>query len=325
MRKKLFTTEQEEFILNNYKQMSNYEIAQKLGFRREQVGAWLQHRGIKRNGLGCHPNNIVFSKNDIEFIKNNYEFMTSAEIAKILGYTKYQIQGKIQKLNLPKKKRKINSLYFNNIDTPLKAYFLGFIYADGWVVYNEDCGHYELGIQLQSQDKYVLERLNEQLGNLNIIYHNSSKDIYINEDKIIHSGCSDTLRVYSKRIVCDLIRHGVVPNKTCCSTIPVVNDELFFDFLRGYIDGDGCYYVDNKHTYMHITCAQIKPLEYIQSKLHGFNINTHIYSENCNKHRLMCINSVEMNKLINHLYYQDGLFYLTRKYEKIKHLLGFAA
>ena len=101
--------------------------------------------------------------------------------------------------------------------------------------------------------------------------------------------------------------------------------EFFFDFLRGYIDGDGCYYNDNKQTYMHITCASIIPLRYIQDKLNSFGIKTQIYTENERKYRLMCTSFNEMNKLINCLYYEDGLFCLQRKYEKIKHFLGFAA
>lgn len=76
---------------------------------------------------------------------------------------------------------------------------------------------------------------------------------------------------------------------------------------------------------MHITCASLSPLKYIQSKLKEYDIETHIYSENERKHRLMCTNITEMNKLLNHLYYENGLFCLQRKYEKIAHLLGFAA
>ena len=106
---------------------------------------------------------------------------------------------------------------------------------------------------------------------------------------------------------------------------PIINDEFFFDFLRGYIDGDGCYYRDNNQTYMHITCASIVPLKYIQGKLNNFGIKTQIYTEAYRKYRLMCTSFNEMNKLINHLYYEDGLFCLKRKYEKIKHFLGFAA
>ena len=326
-KKKLFNEQQEKFILDNYEVMSNEEIANTLGteFSRQQISTWLQHRGLKKNGRGIVYKNQIFSDKDIEFIKVNYKTMTSSEIGKALGFTSTQIHGKVAHLNLPKKKRKINDMYFKSIDTPLKAYLLGFIYADGWVVYNEQNGNYEFGMELQSNDKYVLEKLNEEIGGKNIIYHLEPKDIVIQGEQIAHGGHTDILRIYSKNLVCDLIKNGVETNKTSKDVYPIVDDKFFFDFLRGYIDGDGCYYNDGDQTYMHITCASIAPLAYIQSKLNNLGIKTQIYTENNRKHRLMCTSFNEMNKLVNCLYYEDGLFCLQRKYQKIKHFLGFAA
>ena len=326
-KKRIFNDDQEKFILDNYVTMSNKEIAHALGkeFKRGQINSWLLHRNIKRNGLGCKYENSIFSNQDVEFIKNNYDSMTSAEIGEVLGFSARQIQGKVNKLNLKSKKRDINVTYFNNIDTQLKAYFLGFIYADGYIVYDEDKHSYEFGMELQSDDKYILEKLNNELGGQNIIYHSDPKDVLICETQIADSGHSDILRVYSKNLDCDLIKNGIETNKTLKDTYPIVDDKFFFDWLRGYIDGDGCYYGSNNQTYMHITCANIAPLIYIQEKLNNFGIKTQIYTENERTHRLMCTSFKEMNKLINRLYYEDGLFYLQRKYEKIKHFLGFAA
>lgn len=323
---KLFNDTQEEFILNNYKTMSNEQIAIELGegFTRSQVNSWLNHRGIKRNGLGCFYKQSIFSPDDIDFIKANYESMTSAEIGESLGFTDKQIRGKCSDLGLHSKRREINDDYFEKIDTPLKAYFLGFIFADGWIVNKESSGNYELGIKLSSKDKYLLELLNNELGGKNIVYHTDPQEVLVCKKQIAHSGHCDTLRVYSKKIVCDLMKHGIETNKSLKGTIPVVDDSLFFDFLRGYIDGDGCYYTDNNNTYMHITCGNRLPLEHIQNKLSQFNIKTKIYAENDRKYRLMCTSFKEMNKLINSLYYKNDLFCLERKYEKIKHFLGLA-
>ena len=324
---KLFDENQEQFILNNYQTMSNEQIATALGenFTRSQINSWLQHRGIKRNGLGCIYKNRIFSKDDIDFIKTNYKSMTSAEMGMALGFTDRQIRGKCCDLGLSGKRRKIHSDYFEDIDSSLKAYFLGFIFADGWIVKNDTSSSYEFGMTLSSVDKYLLELLNDELGGQNIIYHHDPKEVLVCKKQVAHSGHCDTLRVYSKKLVCDLVKHGVETNKSLKNTIPIVDDRLFFDFLRGYIDGDGCYYTDNNQTYMHITCANKSPLEYIQNKLKQFNIKTQIYTENDKKHRLMCTSFNEMTKLVNCLYYQDDLFYLQRKYEKIKHFLGLAA
>lgn len=266
----------------------------------------------------------LFSNEQEKYIRDNYLIMNYRDIGDQLGFTERQIRGWINH-NCPKKNRTINDYYFDDIDTPLKAYLLGYIYADGWVVYDVTTSTYELGMQLQSQDKYILDKINDELGGINEIYHLNPKEKVI-KGTHTKSGNMDYLRVYSKHLVEALIKHGIVQNKTKSNTFPVVQQDLFFDFLRGYIDGDGCYYKDKReNTFMHITCSSIQPLLYIQSILLTYDIQTTIYSENESKHRLMCHNIANMKRLVDHLYYEDGLFCLQRKYEKIKHLLGFAA
>lgn len=268
--------------------------------------------------------NKIFSDEQSQYIKDNYLIKSYKEIAEELGFTERQIRGKVTTMGL-KKLRTINSDYFSKIDSPIKAYFLGFLYADGWVIYNEATRNYEMGMQLQSCDKYILEKLNEELGNKNIIHHLNPKDKIIDGIKTT-SGHSDVLRVYSKQLVLDLIHHGVETNKTQKEVFPIVDDSLFFDFLRGYIDGDGCFYVNkNNNVTCHITCSSQVPLLYLQEKLLNYNIYTCIHQEKERKYKLICYNKNSINNLVNRLYYEDGLFCLSRKYEKISFLLNGSA
>ena len=262
----------------------------------------------------------IFNKEQIGYITENYKTMSYAEIANNLGFTERQIRGKINNMGLTKN-RKINDRYFKNIDTPDKAYLLGFIYADGWICYNKDNRCYEFGIELQSEDKYILEFINNELGGLNIIKHkNPTKRVIGNE--IANVGDMDTLRIYSKNLVLDLENNGISKNKTLHGNIyPKVNDNLFFDYLRGYIDGDGCFYKNKTHINMHITCSSDIPLKYVKKQLVKYNINTYIYQEKERKYRLVCCNDESMTILVNKLYYSDKLICLKRKYEKIKSLI----
>lgn len=265
----------------------------------------------------------IFTNEQIKFIEENYDKMSYNEIGKLLGFTERQIRGRVNNMGLTKN-RVINSDFFKDIDTPLKAYFIGFIYADGWIVCNPDNGNYEFGMQLQSQDKYILEKLNFMLGNKNKITHKEPKQKII-KGRIANSGHSDILRVYSKDLVYNLINNGISTNKTKKDIYPVVKNELFFDFLRGYIDGDGCFCVNKKYITCHITCSSIITLKYIQEKLQEFNIDSTIHTEFEGKNRIY-ISYKDMKTFINHLYYEDDLFCLQRKYEKIKHLInGLAA
>lgn len=302
----------EEFILNNYKNMNRQDMAKYLNI---PVGNVIYY--LRKNNLVNRK--LKFSNEDIDYMKQNYLNMSYKEIGDHLGYTERQIRGKINNMGLFKN-RKINDDYFDNIDTSLKAYFLGFIFADGWIVINPENHNYEFGIELQSQDKYVLEKLNNELGGQNIIYHHESRVINIC-GKNRQKNESDELRIYSKKLVLGLNSNGIETNKTLKRTYPIVNDKFFFDFLRGYIDGDGCYWKNKKNYYLHITCATDSVLRYIQNKLDSYNIKTQIYQERDRKYRLVCSNICSMKTLVNLLYPTKDIFCLTRKFEKIKSYL----
>ena len=232
----------------------------------------------------------LFNKEQENFIISNYLTMTYGEIAHNLGFTEKQIRGWINH-NCDKKTRTFNKEYFNEIKTSNQAYWLGFIYADGYIVKRADSRNYELGIGIQSGDVKLLEDFNSELGGVHDITY-SHNEKYICDSSKISVTDSVTLRVYSKSIVDDLIKNGIVQNKTNSSIFPIVDDSLFFDFLRGYIDGDGCIYVNQDKisaSQVHITSAHDKVLNYIKNKLSSYDIKSYIYKEKEKKYRI-CIN-----------------------------------
>lgn len=305
----------EEFIRENYLNMSQKEIAKALGegITPGNVQYWLE-----KNNL--YKKKYMFSSEDINYMVNNYKTMSYAEIAKHLSLTERQVRGKLNNMGYTKL-REFDKNYFHNIDSELKAYFLGFIFADGWVVYRPESRSYEFGMELQSQDKYILEALNNKIGGVHNIIHKDPETRII-KGVLANCGHGDCLRIYSKNIVEDLISHGVVPDKTHNYRIPLVPSEYFFDFLRGYIDGDGCYYCKGNNVNMKIVCASSFVLEWIQLILNEYGINTNIYHENELKHSLNCTNQDSMKILINLLYHDNYSLCLTRKYDKIKNLLN---
>lgn len=298
-----------DYIKNNVDKKTRQEIANELNISIGTLQTYVKQ-------YGWYTRKKLFTDKDIKYMKDHYLDMSYKDIALNLGFTERQIRGKINNMGLTKV-RKINDDYFHNIDNPLKAYFLGFIYADGYLVFNEETRTYELGIEIQAQDKEILEKLNSELGGQNIIYTKAGKKKII-DGNVCHSKDSVVLRIYSKKIVTDLISHGVEPNKTQKNIYPYIEDKYFFDWLRGYIDGDGCYYISSKNLLtIHITCASKSVLEYVQSRLKEFNIETHIYSEKEKKHRLQCFKKKDVDILINYLYPSTQIFCLSRKYYKI--------
>jgi intein/homing endonuclease len=124
----------------------------------------------------------------------------------------------------------LNENFFEVIDTQEKAYWLGFIAADGCVYYDGNSRH--LSINQSIKDKDHLEKLRKTIG--------YEKELYHHIGGIAHTEMV-RLRIASKKLYYDLISHGVVPRKTFILKSPInISDEMIRHWIRGYFDGDGC-------------------------------------------------------------------------------------
>lgn len=168
-------------------------------------------------------------------------------LAEYFGVTVSSIDNKLKRLGLTlKNKNRGDQYFFKVIDTEEKAYWLGFIYADGYVISNYENGNFELGIELSSIDVQHLHKFNRNFNDYyKITTRKRSMDSLTKLNDNVKLGRMNemcNIRIYSKSIVEDLIFNGVVQNKTKSDIFPKIADEkLFFHFLRGYIDGDGSY------------------------------------------------------------------------------------
>lgn len=120
----------------------------------------------------------------------------------------------------------INEATFDTIDTELKAYCLGFLYADGSVGHYG--GDYSIRIHIHRDDAEILDLFQRCV--------ETTKPWYIDKrDRAI-------LAVSNKRLYQALERLGVVQAKTFKITFPTpdqVPPQLLHHFIRGYFDGDG--------------------------------------------------------------------------------------
>lgn len=92
---------------------------------------------------------------------------------------------------------------------------------------------------LKGSDFEHLKKFNKDInGNLEVKKRNK-KVYYKNVDRTVESEMCE-IRVYSKEMVEDLISLGVTPNKTYkLMSLPNLNDDLKWSFIRGFLDGDG--------------------------------------------------------------------------------------
>lgn len=136
--------------------------------------------------------------------------------------------------------------YFKDINSEHKAYWLGFIYADGCVKKDNgkgENGGWNLSMELKVSDKYILEELCRDLGS-----DKSPREYKSTESrgnfKPKHNA---KIEFYSKELCGDLIKWGAVPNKThLLKELPKIPNHLMRHFIRGYFDGDGTIYINSK-------------------------------------------------------------------------------
>lgn len=199
-------------------------------------------RYLKRIGIYRKSHFYILTKEDDIKIKEMYlSGMTSREIFehyKDIVSCEETIQRRVKNMGIsrPATARNIvNHDYFENIDTPTKAYFLGFLMADG-NVYQDERGNKSAAIQmeLQARDLHILESLKEEWESDNKITHSKRKDEY-------------HISVRSNKMAADLAKYGVVPRKTfLLRMLPEIPYELYPDLIRGIFDGDGTVFTLKK-------------------------------------------------------------------------------
>lgn len=194
----------------------------------------------------------------------------------------------------------INENYFAKIDTREKAYWLGFILADGCVHKNN------LIIGLQRGDYLHLKKFADDIG--------SSHKISIRDDGV-------SICISNKKIVEDLKKYGVVPRKSLI-VMPYLDiaPEFEADLWRGWIDGDGSIGItrDGKIWFSFLgtmpVCNALKDwcLKYIDSKAKVRKYSS-VYTFSLSTSKAVPIIRV---------LYKDAPIYLTRKYERAMQILA---
>lgn len=211
-----------------------------------------------------------------------------------------------------KRKYSLNENYFETMNSPDKWYWIGFIMADGWIRPNKG----ELGIRLMKSDKKHLEKFRNSINsNHKIIFNKeNSKNGYKN------SG-SYSINIYSKKIVNDLLRIGVVPNKSLINSMIDMPEEYEKDFWRGMIDGDGTLCTKIRKCNEHekeIKILQIVGTENICNAFKNFclkyinnKVSVFQKSEYCFRYQITAMGQPEK---IVYILYNGSNLWLDRKY-----------
>jgi intein/homing endonuclease len=155
-------------------------------------------------------------------------------------YLDHYPQNKTRKRAFSFVKEGANENYFHVIDSPRKAYWLGLLYADGWIV-TEHSKPKGFSIALHERDKYLLEWFASDLNHKGLVKKERA------------TGKLFQVKLTSEVAANDLIGLGVVPKKSKIVVLPKLNDKLYPYFVRGYFDGDGCVYTRKNSISIKIT------------------------------------------------------------------------
>jgi hypothetical protein len=198
--------------------------------------------------------------------------------------------------------------FFEKIDSEEKAYFLGFIFADGCVVNNSKKFRYQVTLKLHTKDKHILESfITSVKGEMPVWKHGQREMV-----EISFSG---------KKMVNDLIDLGVTQNKTFTLQYPTINETLERHFLRGYFDGDGCIRINtdvrdnSKRGDLRIVGGSMDMLNKINERMNflfGTNINK-LYGPKDKKYKFMGWAGMTDIEKIYHGFYNDSKLFLIRK------------
>ena len=287
------------------------EIADLYGCDKQTIYTIMKSMNIK-----ARPNG--FTREDA---KNMYDLYTHGkqvqEIAELYDVDRHTV-GRVLKRNgfiIDRRTYYCNDDYFDNIDDQNKAYILGLLWADGCNHANKN----KVTIQLQEQDRSILERIKEVSNNERPLWKSKLNDKNSNWQNSI------VLTWQSRKISQALNDYGMVPRKSLVLEFPhLLHKSLYAHFIRGYIDGDGSVYYSRNKNALRVEMIGTKMfLESIQDICADIGVKTSVYhKKGC--HDVICklytTSNIGTLKLLNWIY-KDANLKILRKYDKYQQYL----
>jgi len=233
--------------------------------------------------------NIAKDFNVVELHKNFFNYRTLSSI-----------RERIKKYNLKYQNVDIN---FFKLDNEISNYILGYWLADGCIMKKKSGGSY---FSIVSKDIEQLEKIKAFMQIKTKLYKNSG---------------AYEIRVANKELISSLEYLGATERKTHSIEINDIkyNPNYFYDFLRGYFDGDGCITIQNKR---YFAGAKFTGSKTIIQSLHNILIkeyNCRVYKDdridkdNC---YYLELNGKNAKSLLRNMYNNSPKIFLERKYQR---------
>jgi len=270
---------------------------------------------------------ISFSEKQKAEIKNQYliKKKTIGQIAPKYNVSVTPIKSVLKELNVrirssseTSRKYTIDECYFENMDSKNKAYCLGFLMADG---YNNESRNV---VQLALCEKDIE------------VLHFFSKELKCNKPirHIISNGYKSVRQDFcSKKLSLDIKKYGCIQKKTETLAFPPISKKLLKDFVRGYFDGDGCFYYcianrSNGHTTIMAKVTITSSVTFLNTfkdmLINELGVTSNMsyrHPENIKIGTLTISGNLQVIKFMEWIYGDNSSYCLTRKKDKYRKFL----
>lgn len=197
--------------------------------------------------------------------------------------------------NRGNKKYTVNENYFDEIDTENKAYWLGFLYADGYIL--ERGKALITGLTLKDLDH--IEKFKSDIDSTHLIKSTTTNNYQFN--------------IYNTNFSKHLIDKGCIPRKTNKIEFPEIKNDLVNHFIRGYFDGDGSVSATDRTLQVTICCASKIFLENLIKKISDeTGVRNKIYTREDGLHLYVNASGDDILEIGRYLY-KNSNKYLDRK------------
>lgn len=312
MKNKKVEKEIEQNIVKDY---INEKIScVKLGIR-YNLSSGTIYNVLKRNNIKVinYQNLILFDIKDVikDYVENQ---ISLTNLAKKYNTTRNLLSKKLKENNIDVINRqnllRFNENIFDNIDTEEKAYWLGFIYADGYIgsrpLEDSKKSVYNFELSLSLHDKEHLQKFADFMEHPTNIKYDSYRCRFF---------------ITNKHLWNTLNNYGCTPRKSLTLEFPNENifksKDLIRHFIRGYFDGDGCVsYTKIKNNYSIITnCLGTENI--LNNILNYSKIKANLSLNNRKNILTKYFNLGKTKSFILCDYiYENCSIYLTRKYKR---------
>jgi intein-encoded DNA endonuclease-like protein len=215
----------------------------------------------------------------------------------------------------------LNETYFHEINTEEKAYWLGFLYADGYVG-NEKFNNIIFS-QKKSDANTVIQFAKD------IDYSGKLREANPGDQSFENSQPQIVCNFSSKQMATDLRELKMYPNKSLTmSDMPLIDEKLIRHFCRGYFDGDGSIYEHvrsyyKNHVYKQYVVSIIGTIPFLTKMQKAFPVKSVLHDSHTPEMKYLQVVKNESIVSLYYYFYKDATRFLQRKKDIFIKAIGY--